>query len=222
MISEAFSSLCPHTSAWLRIWNAAIPTIKDPGKYHYLVITRVRCKHHFWHNLLYHSCPTQKNSQCFLITNQTEYKIIILSFKMINNHASPLFPSMSLHIPIYSIQTKLSPFPKCVSCTSTPKPFLRMFPLPGTPTSRGSLPSSRSIPNWPLHWASSSRHHPAIAQVLPASILTLYILSPLFQHEQSVSSWNYFQTVEICILIWELFERRTVTLIMVSTIISGI
>ena len=98
MISEAFSSLCPHTSAWLRI-NAAIPTIKDPGKYHYLVITRLRCKHHFWYNLLYHSCPTQKNSQCFLITNQTEYKIIILSFKMINNHASPLFPSMSLHIP---------------------------------------------------------------------------------------------------------------------------
>lgn len=99
MIPEAFSSLCPHTSAWLRIWNAAVPTIKDPGKYHYLVLTRVRCKHHFWYNLLYHSCPTQKNSQCFLITNQTEYKIIILSFKMINNHASALFPSMSLHIP---------------------------------------------------------------------------------------------------------------------------
>lgn len=41
----------------------------------------------------------RKTLKCFLITNQTEYKIIILSFKTINNHASPLFPSMSLHMP---------------------------------------------------------------------------------------------------------------------------
>lgn len=152
-----------------------------------------------------------RKTQCFSLSKLSA-KIIILSFKTINNHASPLFPVCPFIYHIFHPNQPVTIPQMCLMHFHT-RAFLRMFlylePLhleevfPALEYSqltspRNFLQSPSSQPRChcldfdPLHSFTS---FPAWTVCLIAEIISRL--------------WKY-------ILIWELFERRTVTLIMVA------
>lgn len=131
--------------------SSPISAIKDQDKWHCLAVVRARCKYHLWYNLLYLPCHityplAQKSSQCFLIPNQTEYKIIVLSLKTLNNSISSLFPIISLHRSYTPAKLNCHHSPKYVSHTSTPMPFLGTLPLPRGPPIPSTYRESSQLP----------------------------------------------------------------------------
>lgn len=152
-------------SSWLRTWNTAtIPLPYQPSKIKINGIIRLL--------LETDANPTSDTTYCiFLVILPTlllqkalsvSSLQIKLSTKLLSCHERLLtitphliphyFPS---HI-IYSSQTKLSPFPKYVSHTCTPMPFLGMFPLPQRPFPplrlQKPFTAPKAIPNLPLLW----------------------------------------------------------------------
>lgn len=151
-------------SSWLRTWNTATFSLPyQPSK--------IKINGIIWLLLETDANPTSdttyciflityplapESSQCFLIANQTEYKIIVLSWKTLNNNTSPSSLIIFLHISYTPAKLNCHHSPNMSHTLVHPCLFLGCSLCPGRPFPplrlQKPFTAPKAIPNLPLLW----------------------------------------------------------------------